>query len=66
MWERYNDPYSEDVRPIVEAMLRNRVAVRLDVERIRTWDHRKLGLGPVEVGGTTGPHLDGPGLAGPG
>ncbi len=66
VWERYNDPYSEDVRPIVEAMLRNRVAVRLDVERIRTWDHRKLGLGPVEVGGTTGPHLDGPGLAGPG
>ena len=66
VWERYNDPYSEDVRPIVEAILRNRVAVRLDVERIRTWDHRKLGLGPMEVGGTTGTHLDGPGLAGPG
>ena len=66
VWERYTAPYSEDVRPLVEAMLRKRVVVRLDVERVRSWDHRKLGLGAMEVGGTTGPHLDGPGLAGPG
>ena len=35
-------------------------------ERVRTWDHRKLGMSPTELGGTTGPHIDGPGLAGPG
>ena len=66
VWERYHGPYSEDVRPFVEAMLHKRVAVRLDVERTRTWDHRKLGLLPMEVGGSTGAHLDGPGLSGPG
>ena len=66
VWERYLGPYSEAVRPFVEAMLHKRVAVRLDVERTRTWDHRKLGLRPMEVGGSTGTHLDGPGLAGPG
>ena len=66
VWERYHGPYSEAVRPFVEAMLHKRVAVRLDVERTRTWDHRKLGLRPMEVGGSTGTHLDGPGLAGPG
>ncbi len=66
VWERYNGPYSEEVKPFVEAMLRRRVAVRLDVERMRTWDHRKLGLGPMEIAGTTAPHIDGPGLPGPG
>ena len=66
VWERYNGPYTEEFRPFVEAMLRKRVAVRLEVERTRTWDHRKLGMKPTEVGGTTGPHVDGPGLAGPG
>jgi len=66
VWERYTAPYSEDFQPFVEAMLRKRVAVRLDVERVRSWDHRKLGMRLTEVGGTTGPHIDGPGLAGPG
>ena len=66
VWERYIGPYTEEFRPFVEAMLRKRVAVRLNVERLRTWDHRKLGMNPTELGGTTGPHLDGPGLAGPG
>ena len=66
VWERYHGPYSEEVRPLVEAMLHKRVAVRLDVERMRTWDHRKLGMGSMAVGGTTGDHLDGPGLPGPG
>ena len=66
VWERYTGPYAEEFRPFVEAMLHKRVAVRLDVERVRTWDHRKLGMNPTGVSGTTGPHLDGPGLAGPG
>ena len=66
VWERYTAPYTEECQPFVEAMLHKRVAVRLDVERTRTWDHRKLGMGATEVGGTTGPHIDGPGLPGPG
>ena len=66
VWERYTAPYSEEFQPFVEAMLRKRVAVRLDTDRVRSWDHRKLGIGPTGVGGTTGPHIDGPGLPGPG
>ncbi|WP_432970004.1 pyridoxamine 5'-phosphate oxidase family protein [Dactylosporangium sp. CA-233914] len=52
-WERYNGPYTEEARPRVEAMLHKRVAVRVDVARTRSWDHRKLGLGPVPLAGTT-------------
>ena len=66
VWERYTAPYTEEYQPFVEAMLRKRVAVRLDVDRIRSWDHRKLGMRATEVGGTTGPHVDEPGLPGPG
>jgi len=55
VWERYNGPYSEEVRPLVELMLNKRVAVRFDVERVRSWDHRKLGLDPIPLGGTTAP-----------
>jgi hypothetical protein len=36
-------------------MLRKRIAVRLEVDRVRSWDHRKLGLPTMEVGGTTAP-----------
>ena len=55
IWERYHGPYTDEVRPMVEFMLHKRVAVRLDVERTRSWDHRKLGLGPMPLGGTTAP-----------
>ena len=55
VWERYTGPYSDDARPMIEAMLRKRVAVRLDVERVRSWDHRKLGMPAMPVGGTTAP-----------
>ena len=53
VWERYNGPYTEDVRPMVELMLHKRVAVRVEAERVRSWDHRKLGLDPIPLGGTT-------------
>lgn len=53
VWERYNGPYSEEVKPLVEFMLHKRVAVRFDVVRTRSWDHRKLGLDPIPLGGTT-------------
>ena len=55
VWERYTGPYSEEMRPFVEVMLRKRVAVRLDVTRIRSWDHTKLGMEPMPVGGSTAP-----------
>lgn len=55
VWERYNGPYTEDLKPFVELMLNKRVAVRFDVSRTRSWDHRKLGLDPIPLGGTTAP-----------
>ncbi|ADP79447.1 pyridoxamine 5'-phosphate oxidase family protein [Pseudofrankia inefficax] len=57
VWERYNGPYTDEVKPLVEVMLHKRVAVRVDVERTRSWDHRKLGMGPTPLGGTTAPDL---------
>jgi PPOX class probable F420-dependent enzyme len=55
VWERYTGPYTDEARPLVEFMLHNRIAVRLRVERTRSWDHRKLGMDPMPVGGTTAP-----------
>jgi PPOX class probable F420-dependent enzyme len=55
VWERYTGPYSDDAKPMIEVMLRKRVAVRLEVARVRSWDHRKLGLPAMPVGGTTAP-----------
>jgi PPOX class probable F420-dependent enzyme len=60
VWERYTGPYTEDMKPFVEVMLRKRVAVRLDVERVRSWDHRKLGMDPMPVGGSTAQYLTAP------
>jgi PPOX class probable F420-dependent enzyme len=57
VFERYHAPYTEDLRPLVEVMARNRVVVRLDVDRTRSWDHRKLGLDPMDLGGTTAAFL---------
>lgn len=57
VWERYNGPYSEEVKPLVEYMVNKRVAIRLDVDRTRSWDHRKLGLDPIPLGGSTAEHL---------
>lgn len=53
MFERYNGPYTPELRPFLEIMMHNRIVVRLDIERARTWDHRKLGLPSMELGGTT-------------
>ena len=54
IWERYYGPYTEDLKPMVEAMLNKRVAVRVKAERIRSWDHRKLGMGSTGApAGTT-------------
>jgi PPOX class probable F420-dependent enzyme len=57
VWERYTGPYTEEMRPLVEFMLHNRIAVRVDVTRMRSWDHRKLGMEPIPLGGTTAEYL---------
>jgi PPOX class probable F420-dependent enzyme len=57
VWERYTGPYTEEMRPFVELMLNKRVAVRVDVERIRSWDHAKLGMDPMPLGGSTAAFL---------
>jgi PPOX class probable F420-dependent enzyme len=57
VWERYSGPYTEEARPLVEFMLHKRIVIRLDVERVRSWDHGKLGLPPMPLGGSTLPYL---------
>jgi PPOX class probable F420-dependent enzyme len=57
VFERYMGAYTDEMRPLVETMLYKRVAVRVDVERVRSWDHRKLGMGPVPIGGSTAKYL---------
>jgi PPOX class probable F420-dependent enzyme len=44
VFERYTGPYSDDMKPFVEAMLNKRVVVKLHVDKTVTWDHRKLAL----------------------
>jgi len=57
VFERYTGPYTDEMKPFVETMLNKRVGVRVDVDRIRTWDHAKLGMAPMPVGGTTAAFL---------
>ncbi len=53
VWERYTGPYSEADRPGLEYMMNKRVVVRIDPTRTRSWDHRKMGLPPMEQAGIT-------------
>jgi PPOX class probable F420-dependent enzyme len=53
VWERYTGPYSDDMKPFVDQMMNKRVGVRIVSRRSRSWDHRKLGLPSMPVGGTT-------------
>jgi PPOX class probable F420-dependent enzyme len=55
VWERYNGPYTEDLRPAVDMMMNKRVAVRIVARRTRSWDHHKLGLPAMPVAGSTAP-----------
>jgi PPOX class probable F420-dependent enzyme len=46
VFERYmGASYTEAMKPAVEAMLHKRVVVKLNVDKVVSWDHRKLGLG---------------------
>ncbi|MCX6488705.1 MAG: PPOX class F420-dependent oxidoreductase [Mycobacterium sp.] len=55
VWERYNGPYTDDLKPAVDMMMNKRVAVRIVTDRVRSWDHRKLGLPAMPLAGTTAP-----------
>jgi PPOX class probable F420-dependent enzyme len=45
VFERYQGgKYTEEMRPFVEVMLNKRVVVKLHVDRVVSWDHRKLGM----------------------
>ena len=61
VWERYTGPYTDDMKPFVEQMMNKRVCVRIVARRARSWDHRKLGLAAMPVGGTTAPAVLGTG-----
>jgi hypothetical protein len=55
VWERYTGPYTDDMKPAVDQMMHKRIAVRIVARRTRSWDHRKLGLPAMPVGGSTAP-----------
>ena len=55
VFERYTGPYSDEMKPIVEQMMNKRVCVRIVARRARSWDHRKLGLPAMPLGGSTAP-----------
>jgi PPOX class probable F420-dependent enzyme len=58
VWERYTGPYTDDMKPFVDQMMNNRIAVRVVPERVRSWDHRKLGMPPMPMAGSTAQYLD--------
>jgi PPOX class probable F420-dependent enzyme len=55
LFERYYGTYNEELRPFIETMLHKRVVVRLNVQRVVSWDHRKLGLGSLSPSQTAPP-----------
>jgi PPOX class probable F420-dependent enzyme len=57
VFERYERPYTEELRPLVEQMMNKRVVIRVDPLRVRSWDHRKLGLAAMPAAGSTAPYL---------
>jgi PPOX class probable F420-dependent enzyme len=60
LFERYYGTYTEDLRPFVETMLHKRVVIRVEVTRVVSWDHRKLGLPATRPAATVGTAGDGP------
>ena len=57
IWERYNGPYTDESRPLVEFMMNKRIVVRVEPLRVRSWDHRKLGIPEMPLAGTTAEFL---------
>lgn len=57
VWERYTGPYTDELRPFVDQMMNNRIAVRVVPTRLRSWDHGKLGLPDMPLSGSTAQYL---------
>lgn len=57
VFERYQGEFTEEMRPFVEVMMNKRVVVKVEPTRVRSWDHRKLGMDPVPPGGSTAAYL---------
>ena len=57
VFERYQGPYTEEMRPFVEMMMNKRVVVRVEPTRVRSWDHRKLAQPEMPLGGSTAQFL---------
>ncbi|GLP78668.1 pyridoxamine 5'-phosphate oxidase family protein [Mycobacterium antarcticum] len=57
VWERYTGPYTDDMKPFVDQMMNNRIAVRVVPSRTRSWDHRKLGMPEMPLSGSTAQYL---------
>jgi PPOX class probable F420-dependent enzyme len=57
VWERYTGPYSDEMRPFVDQMMNNRIAVRVVPTRLRSWDHGKLGMPDMPLSGSTAQYL---------
>lgn len=55
VWERYNGPYTDELKPAVDMMMNKRIAVRIVTNRTRSWDHRKLGMPAMPIAGSTAP-----------
>jgi PPOX class probable F420-dependent enzyme len=53
VWERYTGPYTEEQRPMLDFMMNKRIVVRIEPDRVRTWDHRKMGMAAMPISGTT-------------
>jgi PPOX class probable F420-dependent enzyme len=58
VWERYNGPYTDEMKPMVDQMMRKRVVVRVVPNRVRSWDHRKLGMPAIPLAGSTAEFLN--------
>jgi PPOX class probable F420-dependent enzyme len=58
VFERYYGPTGDDTRAALETMMRNRIVVVIEPDRVRSWDHRKLAIPPMPVAGTTASSLD--------
>ena len=44
IFSRYNGPVTAQARGLIEGQSRKRVGVLIDVERVVSWDHTKLGV----------------------
>lgn len=57
VYERYTGPYTPAARPLLDFMMNKRIVAKLVPLRIRSWDHRRLGLDSMTPMGSTAPFI---------